>query len=71
MTLAFNLPTYIAACCVLHNICKIHGDDFNNEWMATQEDESYNQTGQANMPHGSTTAIASRIREAVTDHFSA
>ena len=65
------LPNYVAACCVLHNICEIHGDDFNNDWMFTQEDESYNQTGHTSVPHGSTTAIASRIREALTDHFSA
>ena len=34
---------YVAACCVLHNICKIHRDEFKNDWMITQEDESYNQ----------------------------
>ena len=23
----------IPACCTLHNICEIHGDEFNDEWM--------------------------------------
>ena len=28
-----NVPTVVGACCVLHNICQIHGDAFNNEWL--------------------------------------
>ena len=28
-----NVPHVIAACCVLHNTCEIHGDSFNEEWL--------------------------------------
>ena len=28
-----NVPHIIAACCVLHNLCEIHGDTFNEEWL--------------------------------------
>ncbi len=28
-----NIPNIIAACCVLHNICEIHDDTFNEEWL--------------------------------------
>ena len=28
-----NVPHVIAACCVLHNLCEIHGDSFNEEWL--------------------------------------
>jgi len=28
-----NVLTVVAACCVLHNICEVHGDEFNNEWL--------------------------------------
>ena len=28
-----NVPHVIAACCVLHNVCEIHGDSFNDEWL--------------------------------------
>ena len=28
-----NVPQIIAACCVLHNVCEIHGDSFNDEWL--------------------------------------
>ena len=28
-----DLPKLVAACCVLHNICEIHGENFNEEWL--------------------------------------
>ena len=28
-----NVPNIVAACCVLHNVCEIHGDTFNDEWL--------------------------------------
>ena len=28
-----NVPHTIAACCVWNNVCEIHGDSFNDEWL--------------------------------------
>ena len=28
-----NIPTIIAAACVLHNICEVHGEHFNDGWL--------------------------------------
>ena len=28
-----NIPHIIAACCILHNVCEVHNDDFNEEWL--------------------------------------
>ena len=28
-----DVPKLVAACCVLHNVCEIHGDKFNDQWM--------------------------------------
>lgn len=28
-----DVPELVSACCVLHNVCEIHGDQFNEEWM--------------------------------------
>ena len=28
-----NIPHIISACCVLHNVCEVHGDNFNDEWL--------------------------------------
>ena len=28
-----HIPNVILACCVLHNVCVIHNDTFNEEWL--------------------------------------
>lgn len=28
-----NIPNIIMACCILHNMCEIHGDAFNEIWL--------------------------------------
>ena len=28
-----DLPVLVAACCVLHNICEIHGESFSEDWL--------------------------------------
>ena len=28
-----DISTIITACCVLHNICEVHKNDFNDEWL--------------------------------------
>ena len=28
-----NIPTVVAACCILHNICEVHGERFNDQWL--------------------------------------
>ena len=28
-----KVPKVIAACCTLHNICEIHGDEFDQHWL--------------------------------------
>ena len=35
-----SVPGLVSACCVLHNMCEVHGDSFDQEWMegiSTQE----------------------------------
>ena len=65
------LPTYVATCCVLHNICEIHKDDFNDDWMIEQQGDS-SQTRQAAQPSNiNSTAMANTIREALSDYFRA
>ena len=34
-----DVPELIAACCVLHNICKLHGEVFNEEWLEGVESQ--------------------------------
>jgi hypothetical protein len=34
-----NVQYVIAACCVLHNICEIHRDSINDDWMIGTDSE--------------------------------
>ena len=43
----------VAACCVLHNICEIHGECFDDSWMEGVHDEThYNQYSMHNKSNG-------------------
>ena len=28
-----QIPTFVAAACVLHNMCEVHGEKFNDSWL--------------------------------------
>ena len=34
----------ITACCILHNMCEIHGDTFNEEWLEDVNMEESDKT---------------------------
>ena len=36
-----NIPNIISACCILHNLCEIHGESFNQSWL--QDNETFRQ----------------------------
>ena len=31
------MPTLVSACCILHNLCEVHGDDFDDDWSCEDE----------------------------------
>ena len=35
-----NVPTVIAACCVLHNVCEMHGESLNERWIEDSSDDN-------------------------------
>ena len=62
-----NVPCVVAACCVLHNICGIHGDAFDDDWIEFDVN-SENE----NQPATSTNSITTdgrQVREALIEYF--
>lgn len=62
-----DVPEVIAAC-VLHNVCKIHGEEFSEEWLEgveSQESESGSAATTLAQPQDS----AANIRDALMPHF--
>ena len=62
-----DVPELVAACCVLHNICEIHGEHFDEEWLEGVQGDSpgstvySSPTTQAESGHS--------IRQAIMSHF--
>ena len=55
-----DLPEFVAACC-LHNVCKSHGDSFDEDWMQDVTDHH-------SVSGGSTSSVCNSgkdIREAL------
>ena len=61
-----DLPKLVAVCCVLHNICETHGDNFDEDWMQDVTDHH-------SVSSGSTSSVCNSgkdIREALMTYFS-
>ena len=58
----------IAACCVLHNICEIHGDGFDESWQSKLDESTYVQPARQRHEEGRMEGPAS-IRGALLRYF--
>ena len=38
-----NVSRAVTACCILHNMCEIHGDSVNDLWLEQADNITYNQ----------------------------
>jgi len=62
-----NIPNVITACCILHNICEIHGDYFNEMW--TEGTDSLEQPSSAGT--GAIATDSARIiRDTLVQYYS-
>ena len=62
-----DVPKLVAACCVLHNICEIHGESFDEDWMKDVADltsASSNSTASASLD-----SSGRDVRQALMTHF--
>lgn len=62
-----HIPVVISACCILHNMCEIHGDSFNDLWL--QEESEYEQPVAPSLPSTSSTANADDLRNTIMDYL--
>ena len=63
-----NIPTVIAACCILHNMCEIHGETFMETWMTDVHSEE-NQPNQHVVDNDTNTGGAKEIRAALVQYL--
>ena len=59
-----NVPNVVLSCCILHNICEIHGDEFNEEWI---EDSELDQPDDTTTP--AITQDGGTVRDLLVNYF--
>ena len=66
-----DVPELVSACCVLHNVCEIHGDEFNAEWLDGVEanTQSANTSNIEGASSSSSEVDAASIRNALVSYF--
>ena len=64
-----NVPNLVAACCVLHNVCEIHSDVFNDEWLEDIETEDSTEEGQQTTAATTSSEDGNEIRDALIHYF--
>ena len=60
------LPVYIAACCVLHNMCQVHGDTFNDEWNIMDAEDSFPSLADSALSNATSRQTTNNSRSANT-----
>ena len=60
-----NVPNVVGAYCVLHNICEIHNDTFNEEWLQDMNEDGADTIAASSSSVGS----SNDIRDALIEYF--
>ena len=56
-----RMPAVVTVCAIVHNICEVHGDEFNQEWFTNADDIVHNVDVEA--------GGAEDVRYALTQYF--
>ena len=62
-----NIPTVITACCILHNICEIHGEYFNDSWLA--DNTEYEQPSSSMATHTALSGASHEVRNTLMEYL--
>ena len=64
-----NVPNVISACCTLHNICEIHCDVFDEEWLEDCESDEDGTQPTVTSTSTSTCPDSEEVCEALPSYF--
>ena len=57
------LCTSVTACCVLHNMCELHRDAFDEQWLADVDETSVPSRTGSTLPSTRATSICSAFAD--------
>ena len=61
-----DVPGVIRACCVLHNMCHLHSEVFEEDWLLNSEDPEQRAPNHHHVVHDTD---GERVRRAFTSYF--
>ena len=62
-----TIPTVITACCILHNICEILGEYFNDSWLA--DNTEYEQLSSSTTTLIALTGASHEVRNTLMEYL--
>ncbi|XP_066552472.1 uncharacterized protein LOC136718596 [Amia ocellicauda] len=62
------VPTMVLACCILHNVCEVHSDTFNEEWLEAISQAECPQPSDT-VPPALDDPAAEEVRSLLCDYF--
>ena len=62
-----NVPEVVAACCVLHNVCEVHGEEFCEEWLQGTENARSESASATIASYSSAVSIRNALMTYFTD----
>ena len=62
-----NMIDVVTACCTLHNICEVHNEAFNEDWLQDAEEPVVDRSPTS---EGENNTDSSSFRTCLMQHFS-
>ena len=62
-----RVPELVAACCILHNICQLHGEEFDSQWLEGNDD--YDSPTDPSPSAACSSGTGVQVRTALTEYF--
>ena len=63
------LVQIVAACCILHNVCEVHHDGFDDNWQVTSAGQTAVSGSTSTQVPSQSSVRAAAIREALVAYF--
>ena len=64
-----NIPCVVAAACILHNMCEVHGETFHEVWLQDENHSSVFSQPPTSSCRDSTSQSATRVRNVLVHYI--
>ena len=64
-----HIPTVVAAACILHNMCEMHGERFNDAWLQDVVQSGSNYSSPPTVCRDGRNERPKQVRDALVQYF--